>query len=546
MSSSSDLMNVKHEFTSLIQEVQPWILSHFVMWLDLKVAEFKVYGYMILDQTSESQHATINECPIRRADGKLISKQRVRSEPDVTIIPRSKINSSVNGVTQNTDSANRRNVGMVPLVTQTKEADNIQSNSERCSEKVNNIENIVTLHMGGINNNNNNNNNIASSNKASLTESFDKQRQNHSESGYLSNIQSNCNVRKKNLSESVQRGIHQSDCMNVSGAATSQDEIESCYTQNNLPLYKSLQFSRVISNNPRNRYKTIDDGLQNSDENECQDTSNETTNFQLCSEENSEIQSQQLDNVQRYQSVTSTDTNQNADIVDHVTSDLILDESTGTVVVKIEDDSDYEQFNCSMRVVSPDKNGHYRSFSSSSDQDLSNVASQQTNEDNMVYSGTSTVSDGTSLYLVCSNQEESTMSVGSPFKHSDGIPKNQFERTAYNHSSKWKKWIDPESGKYKCIQCNKLFVNRSSFYRHKRLHGEKRFHCFMCDKAFHRSEHLRIHIRRHGKIDSLCCHNCNKHCDNLQTYQDHVEQCVFITDNHMHDEQWSSTTENGY
>ncbi|GAB1611132.1 probable serine/threonine-protein kinase DDB_G0282963 [Argonauta hians] len=44
-----DLHTVKEDFADMVQKVQPWTLSQFVMWLDLKVAEYKVHGYMILD-----------------------------------------------------------------------------------------------------------------------------------------------------------------------------------------------------------------------------------------------------------------------------------------------------------------------------------------------------------------------------------------------------------------------------------------------------------------------------------------------------------------
>lgn len=46
-----DLGFVKKDFTSLIGNIHPWMLSHFVMWLDIKVAEYKVYGHMVLDDT---------------------------------------------------------------------------------------------------------------------------------------------------------------------------------------------------------------------------------------------------------------------------------------------------------------------------------------------------------------------------------------------------------------------------------------------------------------------------------------------------------------
>ncbi|KAL5009470.1 hypothetical protein ScPMuIL_011775 [Solemya velum] len=48
-----DLYTVKHDFGQLVQQVEPWVLSHFVMWLDIKVAEYKINGLMLLDSTSK-------------------------------------------------------------------------------------------------------------------------------------------------------------------------------------------------------------------------------------------------------------------------------------------------------------------------------------------------------------------------------------------------------------------------------------------------------------------------------------------------------------
>lgn len=43
---------MKHSFSELIRVMNPWTQSHFVMWLDIKVAEYKVYGKMVLDNKS--------------------------------------------------------------------------------------------------------------------------------------------------------------------------------------------------------------------------------------------------------------------------------------------------------------------------------------------------------------------------------------------------------------------------------------------------------------------------------------------------------------
>ncbi|KAL5018913.1 hypothetical protein ScPMuIL_004635 [Solemya velum] len=46
---SIDYHTAQGDFGSIVHNLQPMVLSNFVMWLDLKVAEFKVYGQMILD-----------------------------------------------------------------------------------------------------------------------------------------------------------------------------------------------------------------------------------------------------------------------------------------------------------------------------------------------------------------------------------------------------------------------------------------------------------------------------------------------------------------
>ena len=44
----SDLGQLKKDFSQLVLKVPQWTLTQFVLWLDLKVAEYKVNGYMVL------------------------------------------------------------------------------------------------------------------------------------------------------------------------------------------------------------------------------------------------------------------------------------------------------------------------------------------------------------------------------------------------------------------------------------------------------------------------------------------------------------------
>ncbi|XP_060068029.1 uncharacterized protein LOC132548221 isoform X3 [Ylistrum balloti] len=44
-----DLSKIKEDFSLMVKEAQPWTLTQFVMWLDLKLSEYKIKGYMVLD-----------------------------------------------------------------------------------------------------------------------------------------------------------------------------------------------------------------------------------------------------------------------------------------------------------------------------------------------------------------------------------------------------------------------------------------------------------------------------------------------------------------
>ncbi|KAJ8307159.1 hypothetical protein KUTeg_015243 [Tegillarca granosa] len=50
-----DLWKVKENFSSLVVETEPWTLAQFVMWLDLKISEYKIKGFMVLDHNNTTK-----------------------------------------------------------------------------------------------------------------------------------------------------------------------------------------------------------------------------------------------------------------------------------------------------------------------------------------------------------------------------------------------------------------------------------------------------------------------------------------------------------
>ncbi|XP_076091975.1 uncharacterized protein LOC143063626 isoform X4 [Mytilus galloprovincialis] len=56
-----DLFKIKEDFSFMVKEAEPWTLTQFVMWLDLKLSEFKTKGYMVLDHNVKTKPKWLEE-----------------------------------------------------------------------------------------------------------------------------------------------------------------------------------------------------------------------------------------------------------------------------------------------------------------------------------------------------------------------------------------------------------------------------------------------------------------------------------------------------
>ncbi|KAL5009853.1 hypothetical protein ScPMuIL_012158 [Solemya velum] len=107
-----DLHTVKEDFSVLMVQVQPWTLAQFVMWLDLKVAEYKVNGVMDLDDFREKDHlhhysgVLTRSCPCKRPrhspkdhGGNLLCEKHVKMK-------RPRLETRVNSTSHNSSHGN--------------------------------------------------------------------------------------------------------------------------------------------------------------------------------------------------------------------------------------------------------------------------------------------------------------------------------------------------------------------------------------------------------------------------------------------------------
>ena len=192
------------------------------------------------------------------------------------------------------------------------------------------------------------------------------------------------------------------------------------------------------------------------------------------------------------------------------------------VVVKSEPKND-EEYSCSSAT------GNYYNQSYSSDGDTTSYKDTSTHFE---YHGDdiaeeSYMQDNSELYGEDSSNDVLQGSAGTD-QHDNKIMRQRSYKKRPSESLPNQVPRDASSGKFVCELCSKTFTNRSSYFRHKRIHGEKKYRCFVCDKAFHRKEHLQSHIHRHTKSFPLKCCKCSYESHSLDEANTHYQ------DSHSH------------
>ncbi|XP_063440953.1 early growth response factor homolog 1-like [Mytilus trossulus] len=207
-------------------------------------------------------------------------------------------------------------------------------------------------------------------------------------------------------------------------------------------------------------------------------------------------------------------------------NEMVVNGNNSPVVVKSEPQND-EEYSSST--------GNYYNQSYSSDGDTTNYKDTSTHFE---YHGDdiaeeSYMQDNSELYGEDSSNDVLQGSAGMD-QHDNKIMRQRSYKKRQSESLPNQVPRDASSGKFVCELCSKTFTNRSSYFRHKRIHGEKKYRCFVCDKAFHRKEHFQSHIHRHTKSFPLKCCKCSYESHSLDEANTHFQ------DSHSHLETESS------
>ncbi|KAK3597044.1 hypothetical protein CHS0354_022052 [Potamilus streckersoni] len=153
-----DLISVKKSFSTVVEDVPPWIFSHFMMWLDLKVAEYKVYGYMLMDEESKKTgHSSRKRNDFvrfvsdtgphqsNRAEG---TRQRLSDAPDDSTnisTSKSQTSSVQHGATTSAFSSPLKRTSNITQETRFGQKTSSQSETKTSDQSETNRNNITTL-----------------------------------------------------------------------------------------------------------------------------------------------------------------------------------------------------------------------------------------------------------------------------------------------------------------------------------------------------------------------------------------------------------------
>ncbi|XP_063424393.1 early growth response factor homolog 1-like [Mytilus trossulus] len=648
----ADLVDVKQLFSNMMKRVQPWILSHFIMWLDLKIAEYKVLGYMVLDKRSiyDKNPATLYNQTSRTNTS---SPASASSSEHMYIIPTQEKCIKQNGSSTNDDTehfidpsnkqeslntpgvfvSERTNIALkcVKLKSQNVEIDrqlSVSGRQESCQNKsnekgiqnqrkqrkpgnflhsiVNNLkQSCIKNPLVGYSGPNvcqikNMENELPEREiqpdfahtryHLDKTKDVGISKEKSENNGIIvQNSQEITSLPK--IKQKLQTEDLQDDMIIPAGTRTkteiSASQESAVFDEDNTPLYKSQQFSSLISlsrSRGRRRRSSNDEityPLISTKDNDISQTYDEEPKSQsladfyfsqnqldeqfavrrakqnvcrVTAKNNDEkddlmrnnLSEQNHQDITVKQEVVPSFRNENKSPRNHEiigeklsrqdesliprqifdrhnhssmsTSDdgVIAHQNREAFVVKSEPNND-DEYCC------PSTTGNYDNHSFSSEGDTSSNHDISTHYE---YNGDDTTEDS---YML-SNSEiygedniDLLQGIAGMDQHESKIMRPRSNKKRQLHCLSNQVPRDPSSGKFVCELCGGTFTNRSSYFRHKRIHGEKKFRCFLCDKAFHRKEHLQSHIHRHTKSFPLKCCKCSFESHSLDEATAHFQ-----------------------
>ncbi|GAB1598317.1 zinc finger protein MSN2-like isoform X1 [Argonauta hians] len=495
---SVDLMGMKENFTLMVQNVQPWILSHFMMWLDLKVAEYKVHGCMILDQTGIASPRWLSDN---------ICSQATRIPKPIQLGNENKDNDNTfHAINQTTlfsqETSSKSHVNQMNFL-----PDPITNNLSRKSSSLGSCLPSSEVQIQEFPSTPS-----VSSSHLSLTKRQDSYRNDHEitpnmtvplhhaisvEDNSIDRIEIHSTESLNPSSvNSFQKPNLEKDCMNLVEEINLNYDVEiksepySCYNEDTdcAPQYDLMgSLTKIDQNDIRNSNISCDNTMAQS---------KGTITIDL----NGKVLDDEAENMIMAQKPPQLNEEQHHQMIQQQQS---------------QQPSHHQQ-------QSQQPSHHQQQSQQPSHQQQQQQSHHQQQQQSSLLPPVESLSGRMFLHeipvikLQNCNVRKVTSSTGRNKKSLPAVLSSG--KLSSNSNS------NPRV-KIVCQICGKLFRCRSSLSRHKWLHREKRHRCFVCKKAFHRKEHLCLHMKRHIKSNQISCPICDMKGPTLHVIEEHIRQC---------------------